>query len=349
MSKIICDVCGTSYPETATQCPICGCVRPVDTVTVNTENAAEEVTQRGTYTYVKGGRFSKSNVKKRNSTNHPTVAESEYPQETEIKDKSKSDKGLTIAICVLLLAIVAVVIYIVMHIFAPGAGSQGSSKPITDTTAGTTTQSTTTESTELIIPCNAIVLSHTVVELDKAGAAYLLNASTDPADTTEAIVFTTSDETVAKVTSGGKIVAVGPGQAVITVSCGAATAECRVVCSFETVPDPTTEETTAPIETTAPQEEESAIKLNWTFAMVGDPNVGDVTLKVGEVWAAYTSGTGKIPASEITFKSSDTSVVTIDEKGVVKAVAIPAGKDHGEVMITAEYQGQIAKCRIIVR
>ena len=27
MSKIICDVCGTSYPDTADCCPICGCPR----------------------------------------------------------------------------------------------------------------------------------------------------------------------------------------------------------------------------------------------------------------------------------------------------------------------------------
>ena len=30
MSKIICDICGTSYPETSEQCPICGTVCPVD-------------------------------------------------------------------------------------------------------------------------------------------------------------------------------------------------------------------------------------------------------------------------------------------------------------------------------
>ena len=27
MSKIICDICGTTYPETADCCPICGCSR----------------------------------------------------------------------------------------------------------------------------------------------------------------------------------------------------------------------------------------------------------------------------------------------------------------------------------
>jgi cyclase len=52
MSKIICDVCGTSYPETATQCPICGCVRPGDAKSVKSGVSG---TSSG-YTYVKGGR-----------------------------------------------------------------------------------------------------------------------------------------------------------------------------------------------------------------------------------------------------------------------------------------------------
>ena len=27
MSKVICEICGTAYPETAEECPICGCTR----------------------------------------------------------------------------------------------------------------------------------------------------------------------------------------------------------------------------------------------------------------------------------------------------------------------------------
>ena len=60
MSKIICDICGTSYADTATQCPICGCVRPAEPQPV-----PEEENNSSAYTYVKGGRFLKSNVKKR--------------------------------------------------------------------------------------------------------------------------------------------------------------------------------------------------------------------------------------------------------------------------------------------
>ena len=67
MSKIICDVCGTSYPETATQCPICGCVRSSDSVAVAGDAGDVVAKKPSSYVYVKGGRFSKSNVKKRNA------------------------------------------------------------------------------------------------------------------------------------------------------------------------------------------------------------------------------------------------------------------------------------------
>ena len=64
MSKIICDVCGTRYPETAEQCPICGHIRTAAGRTAEDvfvmDDALGETRQK-----VRGGRFSKSNVKKR--------------------------------------------------------------------------------------------------------------------------------------------------------------------------------------------------------------------------------------------------------------------------------------------
>ena len=61
MSKIICDVCGTRYPDTAEQCPICGCPKPesVDYDTVSDDYAEYDSGAAS----VKGGRFSKANVK----------------------------------------------------------------------------------------------------------------------------------------------------------------------------------------------------------------------------------------------------------------------------------------------
>lgn len=319
MSKIICDVCGTSYPETATQCPICGCVRPVDTVTVNTNNTTDEKSTKGTYTYVKGGRFSKANVKKRNNTIHSAPAEPSFPEETTDEKPDKSDKGLTIAIVVLLLAIIAVVIYIVMHFFAPGYGGVDTSDPLTNSTAGTTTESTTQAPTEEDILCNDIIISHTAVELDKVGAAYLLNVTTDPVDTTERIVFASADESVATVTQGGKIVAIGPGQTVITASCGDAEAQCRVVCSFEVITDDTTEPSTEP---TVSNEE---FKLNRQ----------DFTLnKKGETWLLYN---GEIPVKQIVWTSDNEKVVTIKD-GVVTAVST------GSTTVYGEYNGNKVSC-----
>lgn len=319
MSKIICDVCGTSYPETATQCPICGCVRPTDAVTVNTESASAEVLPKNTYTYVKGGRFSKANVKKRNSANYSAPTESEYEEETAGEKNNKGDKGLTVAICVLLLAIVAVVIYIALQFFAPNLLKSDATDPVSNNTAASTAQSATEESTEATIPCVDIIISNTVVELDKVGAAHLLNVTVDPVDTTDEILFISEDETVATVTADGKIVAVAPGQTVVTVSCGRIEADCRVVCAFETIPD----ETTAPV--TEPTVSDADFKLNRE----------DFTMnKKGETWLLYS---GEIPVKQIIWTSDNEKVATIQD-GVVTAVGT------GTTTIYGEYNGKKVSC-----
>ena len=85
MSKVICDVCGTTYAETAAQCPICGCARNTTDQTV--ADSVQTGEENGTYTYVKGGRFSKGNVRKRNKNVEPRrsaaqkAAKSEEPGE----------------------------------------------------------------------------------------------------------------------------------------------------------------------------------------------------------------------------------------------------------------------------
>lgn len=311
MSKIICDVCGTSYPETATQCPICGCVRPGDAVTVAGDTNEKESVSTGTYTYVKGGRFSKANVKKRNKGK--TVEQAPAAERVNDADRGeeKKDIGLVIAIIALLLAIVAVVIYIAIRFFAPGglnigAAEQGST---TGNTAVSTTEQTqdTTNTTTLEIPCVEVSVSKNVVEFDKEGAALLLNVTTNPADTTDEITFLSSDESVATVSEDGKVVAVGGGQAVITIYCGSAVTECRVVCNIP-VEEP---------ETTAPTVSAEDFKLNRE----------DFTLnRKGQTWKLYT---GDIPADQIVWTSDDEKVVTV-KNGEVTAVGSGYTTVHGE-------------------
>ena len=70
MSKVICEFCGTSYPETASQCPICGSVRSNDNNEIM--GILEETSTEHEYHYVKGGRFSEKNVRKRNASRKRT-------------------------------------------------------------------------------------------------------------------------------------------------------------------------------------------------------------------------------------------------------------------------------------
>ncbi|MBO5317963.1 MAG: Ig-like domain-containing protein [Oscillospiraceae bacterium] len=318
MSKIICDVCGTSYPENANQCPICGCVRSVEAKTVSgsTDNAVPEVVS--SYTYVKGGRFSKKNVRKRNLERVSSEQDKPAAEPAPEEKPKKQDKGLVVAVIVLLLAIVAVFVYIAVRFLIPGAQSG-----VPDNIDGTIiTTAPTTESTSLVISCEKLILSDTVVELKTAGAIQLLSVKTEPADTTDTVIFASEDENIAKVNEDGKIEAVGPGQTTITITCGEQTETCRITCTFEA------ENTTAPTEeTTVPVYDPSELKLLKS----------DVTLsKKAEVWVAYR---GKIPAGDITWTSDNEKVATVQD-GKVTAV----GK--GNTTIHGEYGGVKVSCII---
>ncbi len=325
MSKIICDVCGTSYPETATQCPICGCVRPADVTVVAGNTDVPESAETGSYTYVKGGRFSKSNVRRRNQAQQGVNAEVEEvaSQEPE-KGQRNTDLGLVIAVCVLLLAIVSAVIYIALNFFgsAPSTQIQPTDweNPVATTTAET---GSTTLATELEIPCQSILISKTSVELDSVGAACLLNVTVNPSDTTDKVLFSTSNDLVATVSEDGKIVAVGAGEAVITVACGSVTAECKVVCRIEATEGTETTETTEQTET--PPSSNGEIKLNREdFSL---------TYK-GQTHTLYK---GDIPVKQIIWTSDNEKVATFVD-GVVTAVG------SGTTTVYAEYNGTKVSC-----
>ena len=325
MNKIICDVCGTSYPETASQCPICGCAKPEDAQAVSGDLPGAEGAA-GAYTYVKGGRFSKSNVRKRTQS---TAARKERREEESatVKQSSQSNKPLIIAAVLLVLAIIAMLCYIYFAYFAPQKPNNDPPKPNQTTTsaaATTTAEPTQTQAATTTAPqqikCTELKLSENSIQLDAVGNAWLINVTPTPADTTDAITYSTSDPNVATVTAEGRVTAVGAGSAVITVYCGDVTATCNVTCN---IAEPTTEPTTAP--TTAPTKDQ--LKLNRS----------DITFTVeGESWPLYR---GNISLTEITWSSDDETIATF-EKGIVTAVGAGTTKVH------AEYDGTKVSCII---
>lgn len=325
MSKVICDVCGTTFPETAAQCPICGCARSGSAQTAAGDSGA----QAEAYSYVRGGRFSKSNVKKRNKTGQPVQRRSpESPKKNEGGDSS--NKGLVIVVVILLLAIIAVCAYIGIKFFMPERKPNETDPPKQTTTVAPDPTQSQTQPTDGI-PCTKIQLSSTIIEFTDMERSQLLSAVVTPLDTTDELVFTSADPLVATVTEGGLVTPVGSGETVITVTCGEITQECRIVCNFG--------DSTEPTEPEEPTVVPGSFEMTFNTKFLTSEGIGDVTLKVGEKWKMYSSM--NVDAGMVIWTSNDEAYATI-ENGVVTAVS----PIKPYVLVHAEYNGIKYTCRI---
>lgn len=327
MSKIICDVCGTAYPETATQCPICGCARSSADQTVAAEAAGEDTS----YVYVKGGRFSKRNVRRRNQKGVRTADSRSTAVRKSESDEERTNVGLVAVVIVLLLAIIAVVIYIGIRFFAP-VGDTNKDTGATLDTAGTSQSQQATEDQK--IACTALDISNKTIEFRLSGDAWLLEAVPTPADTTDKITFSSANEKVAIVSDTGRVTAVGGGETVITVTCGSITQECKIICSFAGIEDPTQDATEDA--TTGDVDPDFVFEFNTKFV---DESSGkfDTTIDgAGKTWRAYKKSMTVSP-EDITWTSDDPSIATI-ENGIVTAVA------PGKTEVHAQYGGQTYTC-----
>lgn len=319
MNKVICDVCGTSYPENSPQCPICGFAR-------SSETDVDFGSEQSSYTYVKGGRFSKANVRKRNQASQKHHEDEPAPRvKTAKKKEEKGNTGLVVVIIILLLAIIAVVGYIAVRFFLPdntisdllsGIGLPSSSQNADATEENPDDNMVDSPET---IPCQSVNLDLYQIELEPNGT-YQMSVNVTPADTSDTVQFTSSDSSVAAVDVSGLITAYGEGTAVITVSCGSMSADCVVVCAA-----PTTEPETTEPETEAT--EQVSIVLNRK----------EITFDIeGQTWVLYD---GPVALSDIVWSSDDNSVVTIQD-GKVTAVG------NGDTTVHATYNGSTVSCII---
>lgn len=341
MNKVICDVCGTAYPETSAQCPICGCAKTsVDRTFVGDEDG---------YAYVKGGRFSKKNVRSRNSgtapervsaparrpqerpeperRERPAASErQERPSRREPEQEEQSNTGLILVVIFLLIAIIAVAIYIGIRVF----GQDDPSVPKDPGTSQITLPSTapTDPSSAVQVPCESLQLSSSTIEFKAKGSSMPLQVRTTPESTTDRVTFDSSDPDVVTVDENGLLVAVGPGTATITVKCGdAKPATCTVICNFGT----------SSTEPTDPVIPEFTFEFNTRYK---DGNKWDTTLKYGDVWTCYKNDLSVDPGA-ITWTSDNPAVCTI-QNGIVTIVG------GGQTEIHAQYAGKTYTCIVRV-
>lgn len=320
MSKVICEVCGTMYPDTAVQCPICGSVRSADGNAVS----GDAVKTDAVHAPVRGGRFSKSNVRKRNSQGQAKAEQIAEAQSDPKNKRNKVDIGLTVLLIVLLLAIICVSIYIGSQFLFPRGSTPapGVSDP---TDVVSTEPSTAAASAQIERPCTDLKLSTQQITFAEIGATQTISATMTPADTTDTVTYHSSDPKIVTVDAQGKVTAVGNGEALVVVTCGKMQVQCRVSCK-----DPkAAAETTAP--TQAPTKPTEAETTDEHFALEPD----DITFFYeGE---GYTFQTWVEEPEKIVWSSDDTDVVTVKD-GALTAV------DGGTATITAKYKNKTAIC-----
>ena len=189
MNRIICDICGSEYPENAERCPICSYARQgTEKIAVSSAEAVR--------TKVKGGRFSNKNVKKRLRA-----------QEKAAAGEENSNRGLWITVVLLLVAIALVTGYIVMR-FLVGQGAFTGAAPAQSTAPATSDPATQPPA----VPCESLAVGEAVLELDAPGAQKQLSVKALPGDTTDAVLYASADPSVATVSDTGLVTAVGSGQ-----------------------------------------------------------------------------------------------------------------------------------------
>ena len=344
MGKIICDICGTTYSDTEAECPICGCAKDLSAASLVDELMDEELNIAVS-----------AAVRPEKSRNTPVFEEEDlfddeddydddedYDEDDDEDDdddgyEHKSNAGLVIALVLVILALLAVSAFILVKYFLPSVmGPETTAPAIVETT-----EEPEVETTELRIPCESLALtSGGEIILEDEGTNWLINVMALPENTTDALVYASSDESVVTVNEQGKLTAVGEGTAVITITCGEQEMKCTVTCDFtqETTAPSEPEETTEPTEpeqTDPPTEPTEPLKdidlakaISYTELTFNGPNQG------------YTFKINGLKNSEVKWSSEDESIVTVDENGKV------LNKGKGTTYIVVKYGDQEVKVKI---
>lgn len=334
MNQIICDICGSEYPEGYDRCPTCSYPRQGGEKIV-AAGAVEAVPEK-----IKGGRFSAKNVKKRRKAQKKAAlaagaaeaAEAVGAAAPQENQNSHPNRPLWITIILLLLAIILVSAYIAMR-FGQGLGLFLPTQTEAPTTTATSVPTETT--VPPTVPCAGMTLETAVIALDDLGQQHQIAMKLTPENTTDVLSFVSQDPAVVQVDAEGVLTAVGSGQTTVTITCGKVVRECSVVCWFA-------DATTVPVETTAPTEPPETTKATEaTQPAVLKLDQEDVSCFTdGESFNLYASiGSKSIGRSKVTWSTSDPKVAKVDN-GTVTAV----GK--GIATITAEYNGMKAVCTV---
>lgn len=353
MSKIICDICGTSYPETADCCPICGCTRDTASSLLGDELIQEETVEEpkaksGAFASKKKEIFDYDEVNDETDYDDEEEEDDSYDEDEDDEDEEEGPRHnvfVVILLTVVIFALLAAAGFLFVRYFLPNMGGE---KDAQETTVPQFLETTEAPTTIPGVPCQTLSLSSGAPPvLSQEGQYFLLHVITIPEDTTDPIVYTSSDESVVTVTEDGRLTAVAEGEAVVYITCGNVQLPCSVTVRFEEETQPPTEETepvTEPAETgeTQPEGSEETAPAEETKAPAPSSDV-ELKLKktdisLGVYYQFQLVLDCELEQNQVQWSSEHPHIATVDENGVVTAVKA------GTTSITAKYGDQEVFC-----
>lgn len=323
--KVICDVCGTTFADTATHCPICGCAKSpaAKTVAGDDVQASPETSAAGAY--ARGGRFAKNNVRRNTNARSGRFSDDRNRK----NEPQQGNKGLIAVVIVLLLAIIMVVVYIGANVFLKGLGDTVNNGG--NNQSSSAYQDGDGDQGNEEIPCTAITALKTI-HFGEENEQILLSVELIPENTTDPLIYTSSDPSIVTVDANGLVQpGTKQGEAIITITCGDVTEECKVTSTVGEAP-----------EEPEPEIPEVVLPEGYVLKLKTYQDSGEITLSNKWPTAVLYTETMGIKASDITWTISDPAIVKV-EKG--KAI----GLDHGECTITATIGDQSVTCKVICR
>lgn len=245
MSKVICDICGSTYSETADACPICGCSRNYALDTADEDLLLDEdfdFLRKGNM----GGKsaasypprknkeiFDYDEVNPKEDYDEEDEDEDEYDYDEELDDEEepRSNTALIVILVVIIALLLMSIGFVLFRYFLPNVLGEE------ETTVPSIVEeiSTSEETTLPTIPCQMLALTSDAAELNAAGQNWLLHVTVTPENTTDELIYVSDDESIATVSENGTITAVGEGETVINIICGAQTIKCPVVVDYDMV------------------------------------------------------------------------------------------------------------------
>ncbi len=169
---------------------------------------------------------------------------------------------------------------------------------------------------------NSVVLSRSDFTLSRIGETYTIAATLSPAGTAAEIIWISEDPNVCTVDQNGMVTAVDHGTTIVSATAGGKTAECTVRVSAY-----------APAGSTGTDTGSSSGPASLSHT--------DVTIHAADKESFTLSVKGNDGAA-VSYSSSDSSIATVDSKGVVTAVS------KGYCVITVTVGEQTLKCEVRV-